>query len=86
MLVLHPSPVYSPMNHPVTTSSTHKAAVYVNASSRRPSVASVADTRLTGFTIGKRNRFWHVIDPKGQLVCITVYKCGAKEVVRRLTA
>jgi hypothetical protein len=27
-----------------------------------------------------------VIDPAGQLVCITVYKKGALEVVRRLAA
>jgi hypothetical protein len=27
-----------------------------------------------------------VIDPQGQLVCLTVYKRGAVEVVRRLAA
>lgn len=47
--------------------------------------AAVSSANLNGFTIDKRNRFWHVFDPRGQLVCITVYKCGAKEVVRRLT-
>jgi hypothetical protein len=34
--------------------------------------------------IQKRHRDWMVIDPAGELVCITVYKRGAEEVVRRL--
>lgn len=38
-----------------------------------------------GYTIEKRHRDWLVIDPHGELVCITVYKRGAVEVVRRLT-
>jgi hypothetical protein len=29
---------------------------------------------------------WQVFDPAGDLVCLTVYKRGAEEVVRRLTA
>jgi len=42
----------------------------------------------TGYTIKKRNgyRDWMVIDPQGELVCLTVYKRGAEEVVRRLAA
>lgn len=32
----------------------------------------------------ERSRFWEVIDPAGELVCLTVYKRGAAEVVRRL--
>ncbi len=39
-----------------------------------------------GYTIRKKDRNWMVIDPQGQLVCLTVYKCGAVEVVRRLAA
>lgn len=35
-------------------------------------------------TIEKRHRDWMVINPAGELVCITVYKRGAVEVVRRL--
>ena len=35
-------------------------------------------------TITKRGRFWAVHDADGQLVCLTVYKIGAREVVRRL--
>ena len=29
-------------------------------------------------------RFWAVYDACGELVCVTVYKKGAREVVRRL--
>jgi hypothetical protein len=29
---------------------------------------------------------WMVLDPQGQLVCLTVYTRGAVEVVRRLAA
>jgi hypothetical protein len=35
--------------------------------------------------IGK-NRDWMVLDPRGRLVCLTVYKRGAMEVVRWLAA
>jgi hypothetical protein len=35
-------------------------------------------------TIRKHSRSWKVIDPAGQLVCIPLYKKGAKEVIRRL--
>ncbi len=38
------------------------------------------------YTIRRRNRFWEVLDPSGTLVCLTVYKRGAEEVVRRLGA
>ncbi len=38
----------------------------------------------TGYTIRKKDRNWMVVDPAGQLVCITVYRKGALEVVRRL--
>lgn len=40
-----------------------------------------------GYTIRKREntRWWEVLDPEGQLVCLTVYRRGAREVVRRLT-
>jgi hypothetical protein len=39
-----------------------------------------------GYTIQRkeRSRFWEVVDPAGELVCVTVYKRGAVEVVRRL--
>ncbi len=34
----------------------------------------------------EKDRWWEVRDPKGELVCVTVYKRGAVEVVRRLAA
>ena len=37
-----------------------------------------------GFTLTKRGRFWAVRDSAGSLVCLTVYKKGANEVIRRL--
>ncbi len=32
----------------------------------------------------EKDRWWEVRDPRGELVCETVYKRGAVEVVRRL--
>jgi hypothetical protein len=34
----------------------------------------------------ERTRWWEVRDPAGELVCLTVYRRGAREVVRRLSA
>jgi hypothetical protein len=31
------------------------------------------------------SRYYAVYDPQGELVCVTLYKKGALEVVRRLT-
>ena len=36
--------------------------------------------------IRKYGRYWKVVDSEGALICMTVYKCGALEVVRRLQA
>ncbi len=36
------------------------------------------------YKIESYGRFWAVIDPSGELVCVTVYKKGAAEVIRRL--
>jgi len=44
---------------------------------------SICSSRYTG---SGSARDWLVIDPDGELVCITVYKRGAEEVVRRLAA
>ncbi|MBW3630091.1 MAG: hypothetical protein KY464_12430 [Gemmatimonadetes bacterium] len=32
-----------------------------------------------------KSRWWEVRDPADELVCLTVYRRGAREVVRRLT-
>jgi len=34
----------------------------------------------------RHSRYWEVRDPLNELVCITVYKKGAAEVVRQLAA
>jgi hypothetical protein len=41
---------------------------------------------LTLFQIARRGRFWEVRDAAGDLICLTAYKKGAVEVVRRLSA
>jgi hypothetical protein len=40
----------------------------------------------TGFRVEKREdtRWWKVLDPAGELVCLTVFRRGAREVARRL--
>jgi hypothetical protein len=40
------------------------------------------------YTIIKQehSRWWEVRDPNDELVCLTVYRKGAREVVRRLAA
>ena len=40
------------------------------------------------YTIVKQehSRWWEVRDPDDELVCLTVYRKGAREVVRRLAA
>jgi hypothetical protein len=48
--------------------------------------ALVESKKVNGYTICKHKRFWQVRDSGGQLICVTVYKRGAKEVVRRLSA
>ena len=32
-----------------------------------------------------KSRWWELLDPAGELVCLTVYRRGAREVVRRLS-
>lgn len=49
----------------------------------QPTIIPTADSKCT---IQRRKRFWEVRDPHGDLVCITVYRCGAREVARRLAA
>ena len=36
------------------------------------------------YAIMRYNRYWAVVDPDDELVCVTVYKRGAVEVIRRL--
>lgn len=46
--------------------------------------ASSAARQRATYTITRRARYWEVRDDSAELVCLTVYKCGAEEVVRRL--
>ena len=39
---------------------------------------------LGGYVVQRRGRFWAVLDAAEGLVCLTVYKRGALEVIRRL--
>ena len=52
---------------------------------KQKAAAPAAQPQL-GYTIRKKDRNSMVIDRQGTLVCISVYKRGAVEVVRRLTA
>jgi hypothetical protein len=40
----------------------------------------------TGFRVEKREgtQWWKVLDPAGELVCLTVFRRGAREVAHRL--
>ena len=64
-------------------SSAPRALVGTNAVRTRPCPAARAPC-TTHYSLQRRGRFWEVLDPTGALVCLTVYKCGATEVIRRL--
>jgi hypothetical protein len=49
-----------------------------------PGSAGASNQARLTYEIRRRGRFWEVLDSLGELVCMTVYKRGAKEVVRRL--
>jgi len=36
------------------------------------------------FAVRRYGRHWEVLDPAGHLICLTVYRKGAVEVIRRL--
>ena len=51
----------------------------------RSRIRSQAPVRQRGsFVVEHRGKHWAVLDVAGQLVCLTVYKRGAEEVIRRL--
>jgi hypothetical protein len=43
---------------------------------------------LNGYQLEQygNSRFWQVTDPAGELICVTVYKRGGREVMKRLAA
>ncbi len=54
----------------------------------QPKDPTPATAAKPGYTIikQKHSRWWEVRDPQDELVCLTVYRKGAREVVRRLAA
>ncbi len=62
---------------------TSEAAVRVSGVTSA-STALVERGNPATYTINRRGRFWEVRDATDTLVCMTVYKCGAREVIRRL--
>lgn len=53
---------------------------------RQQSREAIQNLSLGGYLVQRRGRFWAVLDATESLVCLTVYKRGALEVVRRLTS
>jgi hypothetical protein len=54
----------------------------------QPKDPAPAAAAKPAYTISKQkhSRWWEVRDPEDELVCLTVYRKGAREVVRRLAA
>ncbi|HEX8319395.1 hypothetical protein [Longimicrobium sp.] len=48
-----------------------------------PAAAAKPDYTIVKQT---KSRWWEVRDPDNELVCLTVYRKGAREVVRRLAS
>lgn len=55
-------------------------------SDRHQARTAIQTLSLGGYLVQRRGRFWAVLDATGGLVCLTVYKRGAVEVVRRLAS
>jgi hypothetical protein len=55
---------------------------------QKPKDPTLAAAAKPACTIVKqtKSRWWEVRDPNDELVCLTVYRKGAREVVRRLAA
>ena len=57
---------------------------YPVAPRRRGVHAEGRVSKRGNFLIERRGKHWAIIDAAGLLVCLTVYKRGAEEVIRRL--
>jgi len=51
---------------------------------RRISTPVAAEKPAYNIIKQKKSRWWEVRDPRNELVCLAVYRKGAREVVRRL--
>ncbi len=58
----------------------------MNAAQNAPALDAAEPTPAYAIIKQMKSRLWEVRDPKGELECLTVYKRGAIEVVRRLAA
>jgi len=56
-----------------------------NTTERRNTTHATALPSDGAYTLGRRGRHWEIRNKAGALVCLTVYKCGAREVIRRLS-
>jgi hypothetical protein len=58
----------------------------MSTAAKKAHTSKPADAAPPAYTIVKqtKSRWWEVRDAVGELVCLTVYKRGAEEVVRRL--
>lgn len=66
-----------------TRAAQYKYATTTVMTTERSNCATASKGRA--YTLGRRGRFWEVRDPIGTLICLTVYKRGAAEVIRRLS-
>jgi hypothetical protein len=60
---------------------------YDSPSPKRSPRKTARTAEYNGYTIQRYRgyaRYWALHDPEGELVCLTVYRKGAEEVVRRL--
>lgn len=52
---------------------------------QQDAVRGTAVRQQATYTIQPHHRHWEVRDSAGELVCLTVYKRGAQEVIRRMS-
>ncbi len=75
----------STMRSSLPAKPTAAAKGYASGASRPDApIGGLRQPELNRYTIQRYKRFWEVRAPSGELVCLTVYKRGAEEVIRRL--
>ena len=66
-----------------STALSHRHQPTADATTERQK--NMIEPSVHAYTLDRHGRHWEVRDPTGTLVCLTVYKCGAVEVIRRLS-
>lgn len=61
-----------------------RAAAKALALAKEAEAAREAGETLNGYTIEHYGRAFSVIDPQGELLCVTLYRKGARAVIARL--